>query len=294
MAGDTVYQPRPIKRARRRKADVQQLKAEFYTIIEELRPMTVRQIFYQAVSRGLIGKTEKEYRQTVVRLLTDMRKSRELPWWWIADNTRWMRKPSTHDSLERMLVDQQDLYRRALWNDQDVYVEIWLEKDALAGVLFDVTEKWDVPLMVTRGYPSYSFLASAADAIADIGKPAYLYYFGDRDPTGVDIPRNVEERIRQLAVPDDMIFECVAVTEEQIIDLDLQTRPTKTSDPRAKKFKGESVELDAIHPKILRQMVDRCITRHIDDAILEKTQVVEMYERRTLEEVAKNLPGSAA
>jgi hypothetical protein len=289
-----IYRPRPIKRNRRTKAEMSQLKYALLDIIAELQPMTVRQVFYQAVSQGLISKTEKEYRQTIVRLLTEMRKAEELPWQWIADNTRWMRKPSTHDSLERMLLDQQDLYRRALWNDQDVYIEVWLEKDALAGVLYDVTRKWDAPLMVTRGYPSFSFLASAAQTIRETNKPTYLYYFGDRDPTGLDIPRNVEESIRKLAVPDDMVFECVAVTEDQIIDLDLQTRPTKAKDPRAKNFKGESVELDAIHPNILREMVDECVTRHIDDEVLERTQCVEMYERRTLEEVAANLPGNAA
>lgn len=84
-------------------------------------------------------------------------------------------------------------------------------------------------------------------------------------------------------------FECVAVTEQQIIDLDLQTRPTKKTDPRAKGFKGESVEVEAIHPNTLREMVEDCITRHIDGAILEKTRRVEQAEREWLSAVVQSL-----
>lgn len=304
--------------ARRKKAEIAELKRALYEIIEEMRPMTVRQVFYQAVSRGLIPKSEDEYKRTVVRLLTNMRKDRELPWHWLADNTRWMRKPDSYDSLDHMLEESHSLYRRALWNDQEAYVEIWLEKDALSGVLYDVTSKWDVPLMVTRGYPSFSFLAGAAEAIRGKSKNIYLYYFGDHDPSGVDIPRHIEQRLgvlinplrsdetarntvietlarHNISVGDDLDgimdgyaglpsihFESVAVTEEQIMDLDLQTRPTKEKDPRAKHFKGESVEVDAIHPDTLRKMVADCITHHIDTDLFKKTQRIESAERETL------------
>ena len=112
--------------------------------------MTVRQVFYRLVSSGVIPKTEASYKNIVVRLLGIMRREGDLPFRWIADNTRWMRKPSTYSSLEHALDNTIATYRRALWDQQDSYVEIWLEKDALAGVLYDVTAEWDVPLMVTR------------------------------------------------------------------------------------------------------------------------------------------------
>ncbi len=80
-----------------------------------------------------------------------MRRARELPFHWIADNTRWMRKPTTHDGLSDLLQDTAQLYRRSLWSNQSAYVEIWLEKDALSGVLYPITQEFDVPLMVTRG-----------------------------------------------------------------------------------------------------------------------------------------------
>jgi hypothetical protein len=192
-------------------------------------PMTVRQVFYQLVSQGVIAKTEAEYKSTVVRLLAAMRRAGEIPFDWIADNTRWMRKPKTYSDVEQALQRTAEAYRRSLWDNQDVYVEIWLEKDALAGVLYRVTSSWDVPLMVTRGYPSLSYLYEAADTIAAVGKPAHLYYFGDNDPSGLDITRAVEAEV---------YFERVAVTAAQITDLGLPTRPTKKTDSRSKGFEG--------------------------------------------------------
>ena len=77
-----------------------------------------------------------------------------IPYGWIADSTRWMRKPKSYSGLVDMLSTTRDTYRRALWSTQPAYVEVWLEKDALAGVIYTETEDWDVPLMVTRGTPA--------------------------------------------------------------------------------------------------------------------------------------------
>ncbi len=134
-----------------------------------------------------------------MRLLTQMRLAGKLPFQWITDNTRWMRKLSSYSSLADMLNESQQFYRRALWDNQNANVEIWLEKDALAGVLMEETQKYDVPLMVTRGYSSISFLHSAAMDIAATNKPTYLYYFGDWDPSGKDITRTTEERFANRA-----------------------------------------------------------------------------------------------
>ena len=93
-----------------------------------------------------------------------------------------------------------------------MYVEVWLEKDALSGVVFPITGELDVPLMVTRGYPSISFLHGAAETIARQGKPSYLYYFGDHDPSGVDITRSVADGIQEFAPDADVVVERIAVT----------------------------------------------------------------------------------
>jgi hypothetical protein len=263
-----------------------QIPAALYAVLKADNPMTVRQVFYQAVSRGIIAKTEGEYKQTIVRLLTEMRRAREIPFGWIADNTRWMRKPDTFTSLEAALLLTAATYRRALWHEQRVYVEVWLEKDALSGVLHPVTANWDVPLMVTRGYPSITYLHSAAEAISAQRKPAYIYYFGDHDPSGIDIPRKVEAGLREFAPEAEIHFERIAVLPEQIQELHLPTRPTKQSDSRSKHFAGESVEVDAIPPARLRGMVEDCIFPHIDEHALHVMHVAEQSERKILQRLA--------
>jgi hypothetical protein len=268
---------------------MQVIRLATHDVLANDNPMTVRQVFYQLVGRGIVEKTEAEYKQTVVRLLTDMRRAHEIPFSWIADNTRWMRKPCIYDSLHHMLEVTKATYRRALWNDQSAYVEIWLEKDALAGVLYEETRPWDVPLMVTRGYSSVSYLYSAAEAIAAQGKPTFIYYFGDHDPSGRDITRVTEKGIREFAPDADIRFQREAVTEEQIAELRLPTRPTKNTDSRSKGFKGESVEVDAIPAPYLRSLVRNCIERHIDAGLLDGTKRVEAGEREMLKRVVANV-----
>src|SRR4051794_3971521 len=94
-----------------------------------------------------------------------MRRAGDMPFDWLADNTRWQRKPRTFHSVEQALQETARIYRKALWQDSEAHVEVWLEKDALAGVLLPVTALYDVPLMFARGYASLSFLHSAAEHI---------------------------------------------------------------------------------------------------------------------------------
>ena len=124
-----VYGSRSTKR--RTRSEMDEIRAAIIEILGEIQPATVRQVYYQLVGRGVIAKTEAEYKSTVVRLLTAMRREQEIPFGWIADNTRWMRKPSSYSSLGDMLVESQRLHRRALWDNQDAYVEIWSQRRAL-------------------------------------------------------------------------------------------------------------------------------------------------------------------
>ena len=119
-------------------------------IIADGKPMTVRQVFYQATVHGLVEKAETGYSK-VQTDLTLMRRDGSLPYDWLADNTRWQRKPRTFNSVEDALRETAAFYRKSLWADADSYVEIWMEKDALAGVLYPITSMYDVPLMVARG-----------------------------------------------------------------------------------------------------------------------------------------------
>jgi hypothetical protein len=288
----TAYRSRPIRRSRRSRAEIEAVRAAIYDALAVEHPATVRQVFYRLVTSGAIVKTETEYKSTVVRLLTVMRREGTVPYHWIADNTRWMRKSQSYDSLEDALYRTAQTYRRALWADQPAYVEVWLEKDALAGVLLEVTDPWDVPLMVTRGYPSLTFLHSAAEQIATIDKPTFLYYFGDYDPSGVDIPRKVEADLRVLAPAIDLSFERVAVTPAQISAWNLPTRPTKRTDARAKKFEGESVEVDAIPPDQLRSLASAAILRHVDGGAVDLLRSAEESERELLYAIAARVTRS--
>ena len=280
-------------RKRRTKVELSHIDNAMYNLVWEERPMSVRQVFYRMTTEGIIDKTEAEYKNIVVRRLGLLRKAGHMPFDWLVDATRWQRKPLTHSSLEAALIRARDTYRRALWEDQNTYVEIWLEKEALAGVLYPITRKWDVPLMTTRGYSSISFLHSAALEIREqneLGKEVYLYQFGDHDPSGVDIPRAIEQGLMDIDPELSFEFERVAVTPAQIQYMDLPTRPTKKSDTRIKHFgSGQSVELDAIPPQKLRDLVEDCIIQHIDDEVLSRTEAIEDRERQALESFVAGL-----
>lgn len=246
---------------------------------EQQPPMTVRQMFYRMSSGGHVAKTEAGYRKVQYNL-TNMRRKGAIPYAYLADSTRWVRQPRGYESLADALFEMQLHYRRRLWANQDVYVEIWLEKDALAGVIYDITAKYDVPLYVTRGYPSLSYLHEAAESLKAIDKPIYIYHFGDYDASGQDAARSIHEGLRGFGA--EFKFIQAAVTPKQILSLNLPTRPAKKSDPRSKKHGSLAVELDAIPPATLRTMVNDVIEQHIDYSALEMTQLIEQQERDTI------------
>jgi hypothetical protein len=258
------------------------LREDLLDVLRETRPMTVRQVFYQMVARGAVEKSEAAYKGIVGRLLVEMRRDGDIPFGWIADGTRWMRKPETYGGLRDALESAAQFYRRDLWRAQNCYVEIWCEKDALASVVMDETETYDVPLMVSRGYSSLSFLHSAAENIRAIDKPAYIYHLGDHDPAGVDIPAHIERELRQMAPDAEIHFEMLAVTPTQIKTYKLPTRPTKNNDARGKTFKGRSTDLDALPADVLRRIVREAIERHMPREEFWKLKSVEAAERESL------------
>jgi hypothetical protein len=282
------------KRFRRTKAAIASIKAAVLDILEKDNPQTVRQVFYALTVRGAIKKEEIEYQRTVVRLLSEMREAAEIPFEWITDNTRLMRKPASFTSLKSCLESTAHFYRRNVWSNMPVYVEIWCEKDALSGVLVLETEVYDVPLMTARGYSSLSFLHSAAKAIQEKKKPAYIYHFGDLDPSGVDAARDIETKLRRYAPGAEIHFERPAVTRDQVEQWNLPTRPTKMTDTRAKKFVGTSVELDAIPAAKLRDLARGCIERHLDQKQYELLKVTEGSERELLAGWSKLMKDAAA
>jgi len=156
VSKDTVHAVYPscsIKRHRRSKVGIGNLKDAILGIAQAEHPVTCRQLFYRMVSAGHVAKTETDYNNVVIRLVSEMREQGRMPWSWITDGTRLMRKPETYNNLTEALEATKQYYRRDLWRDQDMYVEVWCEKDALTRVIYSVTAKWGVLLMITRGSP---------------------------------------------------------------------------------------------------------------------------------------------
>jgi hypothetical protein len=276
-------------RTRSTRVEVEQRRKVLREIIEPMQPMTVRQVFYQATVVGLIEKVETGY-DKVQRDLALMRKEGEIPYEWLVDNTRSPIKRLSHRGIGEALRETAEYYRKDFWVDAKSYVEVWIEKDALSGVIDPVTREFDVALMPARGYASLSFLHEAAEDISSCGKPTYIFHLGDFDPSGVDAGAKIEETLRELAPDVDIEFERLAVTPEQISALQLPTRPTKQSDSRARRFDSEvSVELDAIDPRTLRGLVRKALTRHLPARRLKILQAEEKQEREQIESLVLDL-----
>jgi len=241
---------------------------------------TVRQIYYNLAVRGIVPKTNAGYRSVQYQLKT-LRRDGVLPYGWIADNTRWQIRPNVYTGIESALTTWHDAYRRDFWARQGVHVEVWVEKDALAGVVSSVTREYAVPLYVARGFSSITFAYDAAQDIARIDKPTFVYHFGDFDPSGVSAAESLQGELARHGA--QAVFTRAAVTSKQVAELELPTLPVNKKDSRAKKWPYNYVcELDAIPAGTLRGMVRDCIERHIDPVEWENTQQAERLERATL------------
>ncbi|HTC61686.1 MAG TPA: hypothetical protein VK709_02490 [Candidatus Saccharimonadales bacterium] len=275
---------------RRSREEIEALRAAILQIVEEDSPWTVRGIFYQLLRRPelCIAKTEECYASTVGWQILHMRLEGVLPWNTIADNLRkmeWHRH--YHNARERISawMDQAPepkVFTRDIWLNQPRRIFCFLEKDALADVVRSVVSELHVPLAVTRGFPSVTFLHEIAEKIAADGRPHIIYQLGDHDPSGVSILGNIEDRLRQFAPKVDFTFHRLAVTPAQIKSLHLPTRPTKGSDTRRKAFKGESVEVDTIPPAVLRELLRAAILSQRDAARYAQCLRAQARDRREL------------
>lgn len=269
-------------RDRRTKEETEALRAELVRLALAYSPCTVRQVFYAAVSAGLIPKTEQAYRGIVSRYLGTARENGELPWDVIADQTRSVYQRASWDSLRDVVTAVRHQYRRNLWSSQDVRVEVWTESRTLMGALKPVIDEWGVPLYPCGGYPSKTFLHDAAEDIELSGKHTLLLYLGDWDPSGRDIERHVLETIERYAPDADVELERLAVTPEQVEHMGLPVRPPKSGDPRARGFVGGCIEVEALAPDVLRRMVGDAIEANVDAHEIEVLRVAEESERSAL------------
>lgn len=295
MSGEADLVDRSTKRRRRSKKEMEALlDATLEALEDEPGAMTIRHLCYVMSSRGYIKKTEPDFKN-YDKHLVGWRRAGLIPWNAFVDNTRWHYGSTVFNGLEEALIQSRNAYRRNLWADLDVYVELWTEKDAIAGILLEEADIYGVKVLPLRGFASLSMLYNAADtfrAMARRGKDVYVYYFGDHDPSGRLIdPSALRSLEGDFGV--SVNFERVALTEDQIEAYKLQTRPTKKS-THSKKFKGQSVEIDALQMSVLRGMVNQVISQHVPRGWLEMTQMVEDRERATFDGFIEAIGGRSA
>jgi hypothetical protein len=255
MSAVLAYEACPIKRARRSKAEISAIKTAIADVLKADHPMTVRQVFYQLVVRNVIEKTEEQYQGTVIRLLTEMRMAGEIKFDWISDENRRRIGLRSFDNVSDALDDTAKYYRRNAMRESSAYIEIWSEKEALSGIIWDAASDYGVPVVVSKGMPSLTQLWQTACQItraSDAGKATSIYQFGDHDPSGVAISKTIKIRLKELCDKLDcpgFFFERVALTPKQITQFNLPTRLTKRAGNRhAKNFKGVAQSLMRFRP----------------------------------------------
>jgi hypothetical protein len=256
-------------------------------IIEEYQldgyVLTLRQLYYQLVTRDIIANKQSEYAK-LSTLLKEGRMAGIVDWDAIEDRLRKPSSPASFNSPRDILNAAINQYALPRQEGQAKYVEVWVEKDALSGVLRRVTEKYHVPILVNRGYSSASAMFDSYQRF----KTAYynnqsimILYLGDYDPSGVDMIRDIRDRIIEFAkgelgwqdesdCVDGFTFSVtpIALTRTQINYYNPPPNPAKRTDPRAKKFielhGATSWEVDALRPEVLNQLLEDAIAENID------------------------------
>jgi len=216
------------------------------------------------------------------------RRDGSIAWNSFVDSARSYHGVRTYSGLSDALENSKNCYRRNLWQSQKIYVEIWTEKEAIAAIAQQAAEPFGVPVFPMKGFGSGSALHSIANMIKwqqRLGKKVYVYHLGDHDPSGRCID---ESTVRNLRDDHGVVFhfQRIAVNPDQIKLYNLLTRPTKRADTRAKNFEGESVEVDALAPHIIRNLVESSIAQHIDRAAWEREKEIEAMEKETFDRMA--------
>ena len=247
--------------------------------------LTLRQIYYQLVARQIIPNEQRYYKK-LSRLCVAGRDEGILPEEGFADRLREVDKLSSWSDLNEFMQTVKRSYRKDKWQNQDNYLEIWTEKDALRSVLTEITYQYDVALMVARGQLSRTEVYRTAGRYkAQSDKKCHLYYCGDFDPSGLSIYDSIKKRVTDFGV--SITFERIALTEEQIKEYRLPSDPAKQSDPNYNKFvdlygSDMVVELDSLPPDVLRRIIEGCILQNIHEGYLAQSLRREKDEKDKL------------
>jgi len=288
-----AYRTGTIKRTRRTKAQVEVLDQQIVDVLEEDHPQSVRHVFYRMTDPRLaepVEKSDRGYRHVQHRL-KELRRAGRVPYSWVSDSTRTGFHVDTFGSAADFIRQTARWYRQDLWRDSDHYVEVWTESRSIAGTLLDTCQDLAVSLYPCGGFPSMSQAYQAADfinhAAEHSGKRPVVLYVGDYDPAGVLIDQTLETELRKH-LDCDLEFIRLAITEDQIRELDLPTKPRKKSDKRASHVKY-TVEAEAMPAHILRAMVHDEIEVYLPEHALNVAKVAEQSEQSFLMGLAHDL-----
>jgi hypothetical protein len=257
--------------------------------------LSLRQLYYQLVARDYIENSIKSYKR-IGNLVSDSRLAGMLDWGMIEDRGREVHENSHWTTPAGILKSAAYSFRMDRWVNQPSYVEVFVEKDALSGILLPVCRDLDVKFTANKGYSSSTAMYEAAKRIvnaAEDGKDVHIIYLGDHDPSGIDMTRDIRERFA-LFTREDVTFDVhrLALNYEQVEQWNPPENPAKETDSRyeayVEKFGESSWELDAVEPATLGELVRNQIEDLIDysewDAIVQR----EKAYRDELNKLASN------
>lgn len=264
-------------------------------VIDEYREkgydLTLRQVYYQLVAADMIPNSERSYKN-LGGLINDGRLAGLIDWDSIIDRTRNLKGLRADDSPEDAIENAARIYRRDKWEHQAYHVEVWVEKDALVGIVGQICNKYDVDYFSCRGYTSQSEMWRAARRLRyyeNQGKETVLLHLGDHDPSGIDMSRDILERLEMFgACPE---FKRLALNMDQIEEFSPPPNPAKLSDSRARgyiqKYGRSSWELDALKPETLDELIGDHVSEYIDFDLLGDIEEQERIERNQMELVSE-------
>jgi hypothetical protein len=249
--------------------------------------VTLRQLYYQFVARDLLRNKQSEYKR-LGSIVNDARLAGLIDWDYLQDRTRNLSRLSHWDDPGDVIASAAQGYHKDLWETQPEYVEVWIEKDALLGVIEEVCEEWDVAFFSCRGYTSQSEMWAAAQRLRrkeDVGgKSTHIIHLGDHDPSGLDMTRDIQHRLRVFG--SGVSVHRVALNMNQVRQYGPPPNPAKITDSRAnayiEKFGEESWELDALDPDLLIELIRSNIMEHCDVDEFDRATARQEAERELL------------
>lgn len=266
------------------------------TIIAEYQAqgfdLTLRQLYYQFVSRALLPNKPAEYNR-LGTIIVDARLAGMIDWSAIVDRTRNLEDLAHWDNPESIIEAVSTQFRTDKWATQPHRVEVWIEKEALAGVFANVCQELDVPYFCCRGYTSVSEMWSAGRRLMRYrqhNQTPIILHFGDHDPSGTDMTRDVVDR---LALFSEGTIEVrrLALNKDQIDEYNPPPNPAKLSDSRSTQYIAmygdESWELDALEPRVLADLVRDAVTTIRDDDAWSDAEEEETTGRTQLGLIAE-------